>query len=151
MLAAVLASAVAGCSKSEPEDTPVACLGGPDAYLEALQSGFPANVRLADGTRISDCLPPEQEGGDLAEVGSTMVTAATLLNEDARGVTPADAALRLGYLVGAAERGAEDTAGIHRDLLLRLQAAATFSPAGELSKDFKQQFEQGREAGRSGG
>ena len=35
---------------------------------------------------------------------------------------------QLGYLLGAAQRGAEDTEGIHAELIRRLTAAARYSP-----------------------
>jgi hypothetical protein len=53
--------------------------------------------------------------------------------------------------VGAAERGAEETSGIHGDLILRLNAAARFSPAGPPSPAFRRAFERGYEAGRDSG
>jgi hypothetical protein len=145
-----LAAVAAGCSKSEPEDTPAACLGGPDAYLEALQTA-PGVVRLADDTPISDCLAEDQEAGDLAEVGSAMIAAATELNREALEPPEGPATVRLGYLVGAAERAAEETAGIHSDLILRLNSAARFSPSGEASPEFDEAFARGLEAGEETG
>lgn len=149
-IAAALAALAAGCSKSEPESTPVACLEGPGAFLEALQ-GATADVRLGGETPISDCLVPGQEGGDLADVGSAMVTAATRLNAEARRDPGGRDTVELGYLVGAAERGAEDTSGIHSDLILRLNSAARFDPAGEPSAVFEDGFERGLAAGKADG
>lgn len=145
-----LAALTAGCSKSEPDQAPAACLEGPDAYIEALR-GAPAEVRLREETPISDCLPPDQEGGELAQVGGAMIVAATRLNKEARGAAGGDAPVQLGYLVGASESAAEESAGIHADLLLRLTSAARFSPSGESSEQFERGYERGREAGREGG
>lgn len=140
----------AGCSKSESEQAPVACLEGPDAYLAALADA-PGEVRLGGETPISDCLPEDQEGGELAEVGSAMITTATRLNEEALRKPSGAASVQLGYLVGAAEAAAEDSAGIHSDLIRRLNTAARFDPTGEPSAEFEAAFERGYEAGRETG
>lgn len=101
---------------------------------------------------ISDCLVPSQSGGELATVGAAMVEAATELNREARAEPGGAANRRLGYLVGAAERGAEDSEGIHADLLRRLRAAALYSPAGRApSATFLSAYRRGVEAGRAGG
>jgi hypothetical protein len=149
-LAITLAAVVLGCSKSEPEEAPVACLEGPGVYLQALRAA-PGEVRLQDETPISDCLTQGQGGGELAEVGATMITVATRLNEEARSAPRSRRTVQLGYLIGAAERGAEDTSGIHQDLILRLNTAARFSPSGRPSPEFRRTFERGREAGRETG
>jgi hypothetical protein len=147
---AALAALAAGCGKSEPDDTPMACLAGPDAYLESL-SAAPGEVRLDGETPISECLPADQEAGDLAEAGSAMVAAATSLNQEARADQAGPAPVQLGYLIGAAERGAEGTAGIHTDLVRRLNSAASFDPGGRPSEAFEQGFERGYEAGQETG
>ena len=59
-----------------------------------------------------------------------MVAVATSLNARARAGGGEAAARRLGYLVGAARRGAENTDGIHANLVARLESAAEFSPGG---------------------
>jgi hypothetical protein len=149
-LAVALAAFAAGCSKSEPEQAPSACLEGPGVYMEALQ-GTPGEVRLQGETPISGCIVPGQEGGELAAVGSTMITVATRLNAEARADPIGSATVELGYLVGAATRGAEDTSGIHEDLIRRLSAAARFSPTGEPSAVFERNFDLGFAAGREKG
>jgi len=150
-LAAALAAIAAGCSKSEPEQAPVACLEGPDVYLEALQR-VPGKVRLQGETPISDCLVPGQEGGELAEIGLTMITVATRLNEKARRDPSGRATLELGYLVGAAREASRQTAGIHTDLMRRLDAAALFGnlpPREGLL--YQRRFQQGQVAGQTQG
>ena len=137
----------AGCSKSEPEGTPEACLVGSTEYVRALAAA-PGEVRLEGGTPISDCLVPEQEGGDLARVGQEMVKAATDLNTAARQDPTGPQAVQLGYLIGAVERGAE---GIHADLVLRVNTAARFSPQGLLPAEFERTFGQGYAAGLESG
>lgn len=150
-IVAILAALAAGCSRSEPPSTPAACLGGPDSYLEALGGARRGQVALADGTPISGCLVPAQGGGELAEVGAAMVTAATRLNAEARRDGGEEAAFELGYLVGAAQRGAEDTSGIHTDLIRRLNSAASFSESGSQSPSFGRSFARGYADGRANG
>ena len=127
VLATALAALAAGCSKSEPDQAPVACLSGPPAYLSALRQA-PGEVRLQGETPISDCLAAGQGGGELANVGSTMIATATRLNAEALKDPTGPATLELGYLLGAVQRGAEETGGIHQDLVRRLNAAAHYSP-----------------------
>ena len=100
---ALLAASGCGSPATRPRS---ACLDGADAYLRALEDA-PGEVSLAGETPISDCLAENQKGGDLATVGEAMVTAATRLNAEARARPGGAANLRLGYLLGAAERGAE--------------------------------------------
>jgi hypothetical protein len=133
--------AVGGCG-SQDETTPVACLEGPTAYEKALAAA-PGEVLLGGETPISDCLVRNQQGGDLATVGEAMVTVATKLNAEA---------LRLGYLVGAAQRGAEHGEGIHADLLRRLIVAARYSPGKQLPPPrLPSTYREGFDAGHSGG
>ncbi len=148
-VAAVLA--VAGCGDGG-DGTPAACLEGRGAYLGALGNA-PDEVRLSGEVPISDCLSQNQAGGELATVGATMVAVATQLNREARTEPGGSAAVRLGYLLGAAERGAEETEGIHADLLRRLDAAARYSPRGSEppSASFQRACERGHEAGLAGG
>lgn len=149
-LVALPALVAAGCGDPSDE-TPVACRDGADAYLGALDDA-PSEVRLSGEVPISDCLAENQRGGDLATVGLTMVRVATTLNAEARAEPGGDANLRLGYLVGAAERGAEETSGIHTDLIRRLEAAAGYSPGGEpLPRGFVRTYREGVDAGRVNG
>lgn len=149
-LGALAALAAAGCGATGDE-TPAACLDGTGAYLGALGDA-PGQVRLSGEVPISDCLAENQPGGELATVGTAMVAAATRLSAEARANPDGPAALRLGYLVGAAERGAEGTGGIHSDLLRRLQAAARYAPqARQLPDDFERGYREGAAAGRISG
>jgi hypothetical protein len=146
--AALLACATAiatGCG-SEEDSTPAACLSGPPAFERALQSA-PGEVTLPDGVAISSCLVEEQPGGELSQVGSALVRTAESLGAEARSGN-ADAALRLGYLVGAVQRGAEYTAGIHADLLRRLESVAD---TGQSPPGFEAAYGRGLEAGREHG
>lgn len=142
--------ASAGCSSSEQE-TPRACLASPSAYLEALERA-PGEVRLADGTPISECLTSDQEPAELGQVGEAIVEAATELNTAARRDPGGEDTVRLGYLVGAVQRGASESDGIHADLVRRLDAAARFSEGGEtLPVSFERAFGRGYAAGQETG
>jgi hypothetical protein len=149
-VATLLAFAVAGCGNAKDSSTPVACLEGQDLYLAALADA-PGAVELAGETPISDCLAENQQAGDLASVSEAMLEAATELNGEARGVPGGPAALQLGYLIGAAQRGAEETEGIHSDLIRRLTVAARYSPEGRPSPAFLAGYREGFDAGRASG
>ena len=141
---------VAGCGGND-DSTPVACLEGPAAYEEALAAA-PGEVLLGEETPISDCLAENQSGGDLARVGEAMVEVATGLNAEARAEPGGGAAVALGYLLGAIQRGAEETEGIHSDLVRRLTVAARFAPDKEpLPPAFFQAYRTGYAAGRQEG
>lgn len=146
-LALGIAVLLAGCSSSEDEEAPAACLAGSDAYLTALRAA-PGEVRLQGETPISDCLTPDQEGGQLASIGKEMIDAATELNAAAQQDPGGPEALQLGYLVGAVERGSE---GIHTDLGRRLDTAARYSPDGLLPAEFERSFGPGYAAGLESG
>lgn len=142
LLLAGLLTLVAGCGDGNEEETPVACLEGRAAYLDPQAAEPP----------LSECLTESQQGGDLANVGEAMVAAATRLNSEAREDPGGEAAFRLGYLLGAAERGAEGTEGIHADLIRRLRAAALYSPADRgLPATVLSAYRRGLEAGLARG
>jgi hypothetical protein len=151
LLACAATLAYAGCGSQNDDSTPIACIEGTSAYLTALRAA-PAAVRLGDETPISDCLAENQQGGDLATVGEAMVEAATTLNAEARAEPGGDANLQLGYLLGAAEAGAEKTEGIHTDLIRRLLVAARFAPGTQpLPQAFLSTYRRGYDAGHDAG
>lgn len=142
--------AVDGCG-SQDESTPVACLEGPAVYEKALTAA-PGEVLLGEETPISDCLVRNQQGGDLATVGEAMVAVATKLNAEARAEPGGDANVQLGYLLGAAQRGAERGEGIHADLVRRLTVAARYAPGKQpLPPAFYRAYRTGYAAGHSEG
>lgn len=150
LLGTGLAVFMLGCGDQD-DSTPVACLEGAGVYERALASA-PDQVLLAGETPISDCLARNQSGGDLARVGEAMVGAATALNAEAREKPGGDANLQLGYLLGAAERGAEGSEGIHADLVRRLTVAARYAPGKQpLSEEFLRTYRTGYAAGQSVG
>ena len=128
--------------RSTDDSTPVACLEGPSFYLQ----------KGRDGVLISECLPKNQQGGELATVGLAMLRATTKLNAEARAEPGGAANLQLGYLLGAAERGAEETEGIHDELVRRLTAAARYSPDNRpLPATFLATYKRGFDAGQARG
>jgi hypothetical protein len=148
--AILLASTAIGCGATS-DSTPVACLQGPGPYLAALKDA-PGTVELSDGTTVGGCLVENQKPGDLATVGAALVTATAQLNAEARAEPGGAANLRLGYLLGAAQRGAGGTSGIHADLIRRLSAAARYSPGGDpLPPGFLPTLQRGLEAGEAHG
>ena len=150
VLLSALALAAVGCG-SQDDSTPVACLEGAVAYEKALREA-PDGVLLGGETPISDCLAENQKAGDLSSVGEAMLETATALSAEGREEDGGDAAVRLGYLIGAAERGAETSEGIHSDLVRRLTVAARYAPGGQpLSQRFLAAYREGFDAGRSGG
>lgn len=149
-LAGLLALATTGCG-GPSDTTPVACLDGKGAYLGALADA-PAEVKLSGEVPISDCPAENQKAGDLATVGTTMLAVATELNAEARADPGGTANLQLGYLLGAVQRGADRTSGIHSDLIRRLAAAARYSPDNRpLPPTFLRTYREGFDAGRAGG
>ena len=146
-----LLAVVAGCGGGNDDSTPVACLEGTVTYEKALADA-PGEVLLEGETPISECFVRNQSTGDLTRVGEAVIAAATELNAGARQEPGGPANLQLGYLVGAAERGAEESEGIHTDLVRRLTVAARFAPGKEpLSEEFLATYREGFDAGRSGG
>jgi len=85
------------------------------------------------------------DAGELQAVGAALVGAAGDLAAEARGSGGRDAELRLGYLVGAARRGAGREHGQRSELLRRLdQETQGLGPRGGS-------FRRGLDAGLRGG
>lgn len=149
-LLVALAVVISGCGKGEAT-TPDACFDGAAGYEKALAAA-PGEVLVGGETPISECLTQNQEGGELAQVGEALVEAATRLNAEAREEPGGDANLELGYLLGAAARGSDETEGIHSDLLRRLEVAARYAPGKEpLPPQFGPTYREGFDAGHENG
>jgi hypothetical protein len=147
-LVALAALAVAGCGTKQDDEAPVACLATNQGYLRALEAA-PGQVRLAGSTPISACLVPEQNAGELENIGQELIVAATKLNERARQQPGGAATVQLGYLIGAVSKGADP---IHTDLVRHLNASARFSANGAtLPASFERAFGRGYAAGHSSG
>jgi hypothetical protein len=119
----VAALSLAGCSK-QGDATPVApaCLDGAPVVARALGDA-PGEVRLEDGTALSACIETASTAADLQTVGGSFTSVAEDLEERAFA-KDARAALELGYLVGAARRGAGDATALQAELVRRLERSA---------------------------
>lgn len=148
--AAIAAIGTAGCGSGDGS-TPVVCTEGAKPYSKALEDA-PGEVRLDGEVAISECLVGSQDGGDLAAVGEAMVVVATRLNMEGREEPDGEAPVELGYLVGAAQRGAEGNEGIDAELTRRLVAAASYSPDNRpLPAEFTRAYREGFDAGHAKG
>ncbi len=122
VLALLAAASLAACGT--PADPPLdeACMSDPGAIEHALTRA-PRPVTLPSGTRLSQCVSGARSDADLQTAGAVLTRAADHLSAQAR-TGDADAALRLGYLVGATRRGAARTAGIHAELQRHIERSA---------------------------
>jgi hypothetical protein len=146
--AALATLPIAGCGSQSNDAAPAACLATNQGYLRALESA-PGEVRLSGSTPISACLVPEQDAGQLANVGQEMIVTATRLNAEARQDPEGPASVELGYLLGAVAKGADS---IHTDLVRRLNSAARFSETGgTLPVSVERGFARGYAAGQRSG
>jgi hypothetical protein len=113
---------VSGCAREGlARPLPSACSAGRDRVIEALKAA-PRPVRL-DGAPLSACFARRTTGGDLQAVGASFVEAASTLSNQAARRPEGPAARRLGYLVGAAERGAGGVGapGTNTEVVRRLE------------------------------
>jgi hypothetical protein len=115
-LALALVPAVAACTRNDPA-LPAACRDGSAAVARALRAA-PGDVTLRGGTRLSTCLQRADSDAELQEVGLSYTSVAS----DLAGQVPRSnaAAVQLGYLVGAAQKGADRTQGVGLELARRL-------------------------------
>jgi hypothetical protein len=114
--------AAAGCGSTDPKPVDPACLASPGAIERALARA-PAPVTLASGIRLSDCVSGADTDADLQNAGLVLTRAADHLASRAQRGDP-QAALGLGYLVGATRRGAARTNGTRAELAHRVEASA---------------------------
>ena len=120
--AALTLGVVSACARDGAErPLPAACSAGRDRVIEALRAA-PRPVRI-DGTPLSACFARRSNGGDLQAVGASFVEAASTLSDKAALRPEGPAARRLGYLVGAAERGAGGAGapGTNTEIVRRLE------------------------------
>jgi hypothetical protein len=140
--ALVLAAALAGCGGSGSEKLPAACIQGPGAVLKALADA-PGDVNI-DGVRISQCFNRDAGGTDEQILGTNLLSAAQQLGDRAASDPEGDAALQLGYLIGAAQRGARRN-GLAAELVRRLRQEQGSLPARSAA------FRRGQRAGLAKG
>lgn len=119
------ALSLGGCAREAETPLPAACTAGPDAIVEALRAA-PEPVRLdgaerGEGVALSECLDDTSDGGEVAQIGSIYLAAATELSNAAGEDPDGPEAVRLAYLVGATQRGAARSQGVHYELARRLE------------------------------
>lgn len=131
-LTPLLALALIGCSADGHPTPSPACSDTPASIEQALRSA-PARVSLADGTTLSACVERARDDAQLQDIGSALSTAADELASRAGTRGNAAAAVQLGYLVGAARRGAARTNGVAAELVRRLEQAASSAPPTPLA------------------
>jgi hypothetical protein len=139
---AAVAYAAAGCGGGHPPLSAL-CVQGEEPIVQALQRA-PGSVALTDGTPLSQCVARARDAGDLQSFGVLVVHVADRLAD--RAGRDRRAALRLGYLIGAAERGAAHSNGIHAELVHRLEVTARRLPDAASAT-----LERGRRAGQRSG
>ena len=137
--AVVLLAAIAlgACGTRDRTMSP-ACTADTATIARALDRA-PAPVRLPDGTLLSQCMAAADTDAALQSFG-------VLATQVADDLADRGAALRLGYLIGAARRGATRTNGIGAELEHRLESSAR-----RLSGSFRGQLERGLRAGEQTG
>lgn len=134
--------ALSACSR-EDEATPEGCLAPAEAVLRALERA-PGRVSL-EGTPLSACLTDTTDGNALQSVGSAYLDAATALADRAAREPEGEAALQLGYLLGAVKRSEAGAQGVGYELGRRLRSEAARVEEGSRA------FARGERAGASGG
>lgn len=143
-LALFSAAGVTGCSKTA--SLPDACRNADAAGLRAALVRAPGNVRLPGGVALSECVATARTDAELQIVGGVLTETADRLARAA--ARDQGAALQLGYLEGATERGALRNNGIGAELGNRM--ANVFSP-GDSTPEGRAAYARGQAAGRSGG
>ena len=128
-----LVVAAAGCGTKDSTLSP-ACTTDTASITRALQDA-PAPVRLPDGTPLSECLSKADTDAELQSFGA-------LITEVADDLADRGDAVRLGYLIGAARRGAAKTNGVGLELEHRLEISARRLAGGDDA-----QLERGVRAG----
>ena len=98
LLALAALGATAGCGSGDPPPLDAQCAVS-SGVIERALARAPQPVTLSTGTRLSECVSHAQSDAELQTAG-------------------------LGYLVGAARRGAKRTAGIHAELQRRVESSA---------------------------
>jgi len=144
---AALGVAAAACGASDPPPLDAACTSSPDAIERALARA-PSPVTLPTGTRLSECVSHARSDAELQTAGAILTRAADDLASRAERGDP-QAVVGLGYLVGAARRGAKRTAGIHAELQRRVESSARL--LADQGADVAHALDRGVRAGEATG
>jgi hypothetical protein len=140
-LVALALAVVTGCRETDAK-YPAECSNGPRAVRAALAQAPEGEVAIEGTVKLSECLVPSNDAGPLASFGGSVMAVATPLVERARRGDDR-AALELGYLYGALERGADS--GVHNELLFRFEQELL--PVDRRSPAFRRGEAAGRERG----
>jgi hypothetical protein len=147
VLLAATALALAGCGSDPERDGLAAGCANREQIASALEAA-PGAVSLKTGTTISGCVNSARSDADLMTLGFAITAVADRLAEESRE-GDRRAALELGFLVGAADRGASTSQGIQSELAYRLESSARrIEAAGPQARAA---FEEGRSAGERQG
>lgn len=111
-----------GCGDDKP--VPQACIQATGADVVRVLAQAPEHATFPDGTLLSTCVKRARDDAALQTLGITFVAVADRLSTQAQ--TRQEAAFQLGFLVGAAERGAGPTGGLQATLVERLRQASAF-------------------------
>lgn len=144
MLATALSTLIilAGCGEGPP---PQACLQADAGEVAKLLRAAPEHARLTGGTQLSTCIDRAENDAELQNLGIVLVAVADELV--ARSRHDARAAYELGFLIGAAQRGAGPTGGTQAELVQRLQQTIAF----DVTPAVQAEVERGIAAGRADG
>src|SRR5690606_14880187 len=129
-LALATLALTAGCGA---DPLPEACTRATTADILGALERAPDDGRLPDGTALSGCVDGATDDAELQALGLRFVAVADRLAA-AIGDDP-DAAFQLGYLIGAAERGAGPTGGGQAELVRRLRQVVSFQRGLERHRD----------------
>jgi hypothetical protein len=140
----VVVLGVAGCSDEGRPPPSAECTAGAAEVTRALDAA-PGDVRLVDGTPLSECVRNAESDAELQNLGLVFTRVAEDLEADAS--EDPRAALRLGYLVGAARRGSPSESSLQAELVLRLESSASV----ELPPEEQRALAEGMRAGERGG
>jgi hypothetical protein len=141
----VIAVLLGACGDTEPPPVPASCTGDAVVVVRALER-VPAAVELPDGAQISDCLRHAHSDAELQNVGVTLAATAEAL--EARALDgDAEAALQLGYLIGAVRVGAKSTSGVGAELVRRLERSAGFDGVSAVDDALEQGLAAGEQRG----
>jgi hypothetical protein len=141
---ALLVASVALVACGEEEELPIACTDR--ATIEHALRAAPRLVTLPGEVSLAECVRRARSDAELQELGLALTGVAERLEAAAR--EDEDAALRLGYLIGAARRGATSTAGgVQLELARRLER----SGAQVSGRPLERALVRGLEAGEAEG
>lgn len=135
-----------GCGSGDATISPGCTQGA--AVVETALRGAPDKVALLDGTKLSRCIADGTDDADLQNVGQVFFMAAEHLADRARA-GDTQAALQLGYLIGATVRGAGKTNGVMAELQRRIELVG--GRLADRTPAMSAALRQGRAAGEAHG